>query len=143
MQRILTLSLAALVCGMLLAPAAAAQRLAEGDLLLVQLDDGDTGGISENIWAATGDHTFDGLDGVPVNLPSGSAGKTIWANGTTPLLAGEPYELDLFFYDAQGHYMNVWCFGNGDAKCTVPAGAAFAWLDNSFGPDVHYTVEVA
>jgi hypothetical protein len=139
MQRATTLALTVLAVGLLAAPAhAGGTVIAQGTILAFFPEDGDIGGVSENVWAATGSHAADGLDGAVVALPASAADQHIQVFGTPPD-PNVPYDLDLFFYDGAGQYMGISCAtGAPDEACTVPLGAGFVAIDAFLGADVQY-----
>jgi hypothetical protein len=136
--------------GLLLAAALLLPATVQADTVVIKtgtilgffVEDGDLGGISENYWAFFGEDDLEGVDGAAVPLPPGSNGKTITVR-IEPTTTAPVVDMDWFFYNADRRYMDIACAtGAAEESCTVPSGAATAYLDAFLGGDVDYRVEL-
>lgn len=101
-------------------------------------------GVTEVLWLETASLAAQGVDAVILSIPPGSAGKTLYANGTSPADDSLGHDLDIYFHGADRKYVGVSsATGAANESAPVPAAAAYVVVDLFLGADVAVTVEIA
>lgn len=101
-------------------------------------------GLTESSWVVTGVLSLQGVDGVVLAIPAGSAGKTLSASGISDFDDILLHDLDIYFYGANRIKMvGGSATGDADESAVIPVGAAYVVVDLFLGAEVDVTVTIA